>query len=155
MEESKLNIESFYDYLVYCKEHNENNKLVIIITNNQTVYNVKDSNADYWEMIVDINKKIFPDRNYNDYKISNDTIIVTSIGNDLEVEIPKKVSENQYHSVKEILKQGKQFEEENNTSLYMPFRYHEIISICLDRAEIKNDDIDEVILNCKCKKKKH
>ena len=61
-------------------------------------------------MIVDINKLIYPERNYNENIISEDNFIFTSYGNDLEVKIPSKVSNNQLNEVKNILRQLRKFE---------------------------------------------
>lgn len=145
---NELNVNSFYDYLVYSLDHVNEYKLVIVITNKQVIMSTKKrNNDDHWNMIVDINKMIYPNREYNEDKISNDTFIITSLGNDLEIEIPDKVGEKQLQEVKNILRQVRQFEYEYDTYLYMPYNTNEIIDESNRKLseEIENDE-DEVII---------
>jgi hypothetical protein len=145
---NELNVNSIYDYLVYSKTHKEVYKLVIIISNKQVVIGTRKRNMDdHWDMIVKMNKMMYPDRKYNDVTISNDTFIFTSLGNDLEVEIPEKVSERQLEEVKNILRQVKQFEFEYDTYLYMPYESHDIVNESIEKlTDNISSDIDEVII---------
>ncbi len=145
---NELNVNSIYDYLVYSKTHKEVYKLVIIISNKQVVIGTRKRNMDdHWEMIVNMNKMMYPDRKYNDVTISNDTFIFTSLGNDLEVAIPEKVSERQLEEVKNILRQVKQFEFEYDTYLYMPYESDDIVNESIEKlTDNISSDIDEVII---------
>lgn len=151
MIKNDLNIGSIYDYLAYCTENNCRFKLVIVITDKQIIYSTKKSDQDdHWNMIVDINKEIYPERGYDDYNISNDLVIFTSLGDDLEISIPDKVSENQFNAVKDIARQVNHFEYNYDRYLFMPYNPGEMVALCKERMtnDLPKDD-DEVIVGIK------
>ena len=151
MDNNELNVNSLYDYLI-C-EHNRNHeyKLVIIITNKQVVLSTSKRNKDdHWDRAIDIVKLMYPERESVDDVVSNGIIVFTSIGNDLEVDIPQQISETQLQEVKNILRQVRQYEYEYDSFLFMPYDSREIIDMSNSRlSDNTPDDDDEVIIGTK------
>ena len=148
MIKNELNIGSIYDYLVYCTEHNCQYKLVIVVTDKQIIYSTKKHDQDdHWNMIVDINKEIYPERGYDEYKVANTPIVFTSLGTDLEISIPDKVSENQLNAVIDIVRQVNHFEYNYDRYLFMPYDPGEMVALCKERktSDLPKDDDEEIV----------
>lgn len=144
---NELNVNSIYDYLVYSLTHLGEYKLVIVVTNKQTIISTKKrENDDHWNMIVDIAKMIYPNKENVENGLLEDNFVFTSLGNDIEIEIPEVVGENQLIEVKNILRQVKQFENEYDTYLFMPCTSFEIIHESNKKLKEDKEDQEEMII---------
>lgn len=154
---NELNIGSVYDYFVYSRTHKEVYKLVVIITNKQVVISTdKGLRNDHWNMIASINKEIFPNRKYDEFNVSNDNIVITSSGSDLEVTIPDEVSEDQIQELKNILRQVKQFEYDYDYYLFIIGSPEEFLETAINNKKEKDSlDDDEEIIGTVIKSKKN
>lgn len=144
---NELNVNSLYDYLVYSLSHLGEYKFVTVVTDKQVVVSTKKRDSDdHWNMITDIAKMIYPNKETAENDLLNDSFVFTSLGNDLEVEIPEKVSEEQLNEVKNILRQIKQFEYEYDTFIFMPSDTYEIVFESNKKLTDNKEEVEESII---------
>ncbi len=148
MDDNELNYDSFYDFLLAAKNTNKKYRYVMVITYKQSIWQVKEmQDTRHIDMTVDIHQRAFPSRNYDEMNISYDTMILTSVGNDLEVDFPVVISKEQKECICDVLRQIRQFEYEQDTFLYMPFSSYEIVTMCDQRmCDTLPQHDDEIII---------
>ena len=136
------------DYLVYCYNKPGEYKLAGVITDRQTVVDVRRKiDYDHWDIVEEIHKKVYPQESVEQEKIFPDAIVMFSDGNDFIVDLPNEVSLPQLETFFEFLKQVRTFEQEVGGTIHML----DSISGLADNAHArlnkdKKSRLDEVII---------
>lgn len=147
-------ISNLYDFFEYCynKPYNKNIRYVCYITNKQTVIGMGDdkySEFTHEGIMKELLNKMFPERHYfeNDLSHYEEAIGIYGYGYDtVIIDLPKKISIQQYESLVNLMNQVKQFEK--NRGIIIRFE-HIDISMKLAKNRIDDDvacEIDEVII---------
>ena len=111
--ESHISKISIYDFLKLSIETGYWYKLGGMITNKQVVFQVARGDFDdHWSMEIKINKSVFPNRRYDAYNTYKDAIYVFGLGNSISIDLPNRVSFQQYQILLDIINQIKKFEKD-------------------------------------------
>lgn len=112
MDKSHVTDKNIYDYLKFCKETSVCYKLAGLITSKQLVINVARGDLDdHWGMITSVCQKVFPERNYDFNYLYGEAIELYSVGYDFQVNLPDRISYQQYLMLLDVLEQIKRFED--------------------------------------------
>ena len=144
---------SFYEYLKMYYETGKCHKLVILITKSQIVYELGGNN--HLDMALNLCKRMFPNRNYNEENIYENAIFLCSIGYDLAVDIPKEISYEQYVCLKKIISDVDRFREDFGLDTECYFDEDSLLESSKKRIKDNLElEKDEVIIGIPLKKEK-
>lgn len=116
--ETHISQMSIYDYLVLCEDARPRYKLVGMITNKQFVTSIANGDlGDHTSMFEKMFQSVFSHGKYSINKMPNDIIAFYSTGEDFIINIPDKISFQQYQVLLDIINQVKQFEADYDMKL--------------------------------------
>ena len=149
------NVELF-DYLCFCNGNISNYKLACVVTDKQRIIRVDEkSKSDHWDIVEDIYKEVFPGEDVEVDNLFDGAILMFSNGNDLLVDLPEKVSEQQLDCLLDLLRQARNFEEESGNYLYMTYNSRELVDMARQSlSSDKKEKPNEIIIGKELVKKK-
>ena len=139
---------SISDYLDLHYKKNIDEKLVLLITPNQTAY-MKGEAFDHWPKMVKLSRVLFPnggyDKNYN--SAYEGGVWIFSNGELVDIYVPGEINKVQYQCLEEILADISKYEKENNVHvLEEDFTVESILSEAKTHVTNKEEELGEVIL---------
>lgn len=107
---SKMNI---YEFLELRMKTGKYYKLAGMVTGKQTVFQVARGDLDnHWSMESKVIQSIFPNRRIDMSNLYDDAIGVFGLGYDISIDIPSRISFQQYEVLLDIVEQVKRFEKD-------------------------------------------